>query len=121
MNHFLSRIPKPICKTLNNSIQYDELNRVVGLDICKRRFLDRDLENKHIRKYFNLDKCRAEEHSKNECDVYIHKIYTIHGATDFLDKHTRRMCILYFCNMNCKDSLPYSRTFSISASEIDEE
>ena len=112
LKNILSIIPKIKYRITIPNIQYNPTS-IVNLDICKRLITQYDLENHNIKKYFN---CRDNQNEL--CKVYIHKSYTIRSATDFLGKHSRRLCILYFYKDD--EEFPYtSRTFSLPASELE--
>jgi hypothetical protein len=88
------------------------------MDICRRLLSNYDIENENIMKYLKLY-ITQEELNNGHHEVYIHKTYSVHNDTDFFPKHTRRLCILYFYGKD--EKYPYSRTFSLPASELDVE
>lgn len=110
--HILSRIPRiKLCQNIYTTY-HGEPYSIVSLDICNRLMLPMDLENYTIQKYVNWinELCHTTK-------IYINKSYSVHSATDSLDKHTRRLCILSIYKEG--ELYPFTNTFSLPASELE--
>jgi hypothetical protein len=118
MNETISKIPKPKYYTANSRLTQLDFNNIVTMDICGRLLSKNDMENENIMKYLKFH-ITQQEINNGEHEVYIHKTYTVHNDSEFLAKHTRRLCILYFYGKD--EKYPYSRTFSLPSSELDVE
>ena len=119
INSIISKIPKPRyfnCPGGSLAIQYYQPN-IVSLDICARHISYDDIQNENVWKYLETYIDKPQEAVEHDNNIYIHKTYTVHNHSDFFTKHTRRLCILYFYGKDGK--YPYSRTFSLPASELD--